>query len=224
MRIVIAGAGKGGLSVATHLRAQGHAVTVVDRDRTIISRAFEQHGLVALLGDATEPSILREAGVPQAEVVMAMLGRDADNLAVAQLARAFGAGRVMVRVRDIEYQPVYEAAGVDRMVLESGVLMAAFGIAIEHPAVRHGMMVGKGNSVAFELDIPEDAAVVGRTVSAIASDPKFPRSCVLAGLTDAEGGFEAPRGASVIQAGVTILLVAPRQEIGSTSAFFLRRK
>src|SRR4051812_42407731 len=123
MRIVIAGAGKGGLSVAAHLRAEGHDVTVVDRDAAIVRRAFEQYGLVALAGDATEPSVLADAEVSRADVVVAMLGRDADNLAVAHLARAAGATRVMVRVRDADYQAVYEAAGVDRMVLEAKVLI-----------------------------------------------------------------------------------------------------
>ncbi|MEA2751763.1 MAG: binding domain, partial [Myxococcales bacterium] len=32
MRIIIAGAGRGGLGLAAHLQKQGHSVTVLDRD------------------------------------------------------------------------------------------------------------------------------------------------------------------------------------------------
>ena len=88
MKIVIVGAGRAGLEVATHLTRIGHAVTIIDSDEAVTRRASEQHGLVALSGDATIAAVLEEADVARAEVVVAMLRRDADNLAVALLARA----------------------------------------------------------------------------------------------------------------------------------------
>src|SRR5687768_1734310 len=108
MRILITGAGRGGLSLAVHLQQAGHAVTIVERDLVITRRASEQYGLVALVGDATDADVLRQASPERADAVLAMLHRDADNLAVAMLARALGARRVMVRMRDPEYRGVYE--------------------------------------------------------------------------------------------------------------------
>ena len=83
MRIVIVGAGRAGLEVARHLTRIGHAVTVVDNDETVVRRASEQLGLVTLAGDATIAAVLDEADIAQSDVVVAMLRRDADNLAVA---------------------------------------------------------------------------------------------------------------------------------------------
>ena len=90
----------------------------------VARRAFEQHGLVSLAGDATSARLLRGADVSRADVVVFMLGRDADNLAVALLAQATGAKRVMVRMRDTEYRSVYLAAGVHRILSETDVLIA----------------------------------------------------------------------------------------------------
>lgn len=146
-------------------------------------RASEQFGLVALLGDTTDAAVLADAEVTRADVVVAMLGRDADNLAVALLARAAGVKRVMVRMRDKAYQKVYLAAGIERLLSETDVLIGALGTAIEHEAVRHAMLLGNGESVAFEIAIPESSPVAGRSVSDIAADPRFPRSCVFAGST-----------------------------------------
>src|SRR5262245_13872416 len=137
LRILIAGAGRVGLNVAAHMRGLGHEVTVVDRDASVVQRAFEHHGLVALSGDATDAALLRAAEIGRADVVVAMLRRDADNLAVALLAREAGAKRVMVRMRDTEYRSVYLAAGVHRILSETDVLIGALAIAIEHEAVRH---------------------------------------------------------------------------------------
>jgi trk system potassium uptake protein len=223
MRVFIAGAGHAGLSVAAHLRTGGHDVSIVDRDEAASRRAFEQHGLVALTGDATSAALLREAEVRRADVVVAMLRRDADNLAVALLAKAAGVKRVMVRMRDSEYRGVYLAAGVHRILSETDVLIGALATAIEYEAVRHSMVLGAGASIAFELVIPEDAAVTGHAVSEIASHERFPASCVFAGITEPVGSVEAPRGSSVVTGGMAVLLVVGREDLGRAIEFFMSR-
>ncbi|WP_437997387.1 TrkA family potassium uptake protein [Sorangium sp. So ce185] len=224
MRVLIAGAGRAGLSVAVHLAKTGHDVTIVDRDESIANSAFERHGLVSLVGDATDAGLLKEAEVGRADVVVAMLRRDADNLAVALLAQAAGAKRVMVRMRDSDYRGVYVRAGVQRILSEIDVFIGAMATAIEHPGVRHAMVLGAGESVAFELDIPADAAVAGRSVSVIAGSAGFPSSCVFAGVYRPDGRVEAPRGSSIVAGGATVLLVAARDELADVIAFFLRRE
>ena len=61
MKIVIVGAGRAGLEVATHLTRLGHAITIVDADELVTRRASELHGLVALHGDATIAAVLAAA-------------------------------------------------------------------------------------------------------------------------------------------------------------------
>ena len=84
-----------------------------------------------------------------------MLRRDADNLAVALLARAAGVERVMVRMRDNAYRRVYAAAGIDRILSETDLITGSVATAIEHDAIRHAMLLSDGSAVAFELT--EDA-------------------------------------------------------------------
>lgn len=221
MRIVIAGAGRGGLSLAVYLQARGHAVSILERDATIARRAAEAHGIVALEGDATDAAVLREAEPQRADVTLAMLHRDADNLAVASLARALGAARVMVRMRDPEYRPLYLAAGVQQILSETEVLVGALATAIEYESVRHSMVLGRGESIAVEIVVPDGAAVVGRAVSDVAADAGFPRSCVIAGMT-LDGEVKAPRGATVIERGTELLVVSARDDLPATIGFFLR--
>lgn len=223
MRVFIAGAGQAGMSVALHLAELGHAVCVLDRDPQRAQRVFEQHGLVALSGNATDPALLRQAEVGRADVAVAMLDRDADNLAVALLARDLGAKRVMVRMRDVAYRGAYEFAGVHRILSETEILVGALAMAIEHRAVRHAMLLGGGESVAFELTIPADAAVVGQSVSEIAAHADFPSSCVFAALFD-KSGMQSPRGASVVSAEQEVLLVSRRAEMTAVVEFFMRRR
>jgi trk system potassium uptake protein TrkA len=213
MRIVIVGAGRAGLEVATHLTRIGHQVTVVDNDPAVIHRASQQLGLVALSGDATTAAVLEDADIAQSDVVVAMMRRDADNLAVALLARAAGVERVMVRMRDNAYRPVYAAAGIDRVLSETDLITGSVATAIEHDAIRHAMLLGDGSAVAFELTVPAGGVAAGKAIMELAALPGFPSSCVVAALYQADGRVEAPRGATVIQAGTTVLLVSRADEV-----------
>lgn len=220
MRIVIIGGGRG-LEVAIHLTKAGHAVTLLDSDPRVTRRASEQHGLVAITGDATAAALLEEAEISLSDVVVAMLRRDADNLAVALLARAAGVARVMVRMRDNAYRPVYAAAGIDRMLSETNLIIGSVVTAIEHDSIRHAMLLGNGSSVAFELTIPTNSTVLGKTVGQLASAADFPPSCVIAGLYQSDGSVQSPRGSSTIHRGTTVLLVARTDEVSRTIDFFM---
>jgi trk system potassium uptake protein TrkA len=141
--------------------------------------------MVALAGDATDSALLVEAEVGRAEAVVAMLHRDADNLAVASLAKLAGVVRIMVRMRDPDYRAVYTAAGVSRILSETEIFIGALAAAIEHDAVQHAMLLGSGESVAFDVLVPASSKIVGQSVSEIASLPAFPGSCVFAGFVGA---------------------------------------
>jgi trk system potassium uptake protein TrkA len=214
MKIVIVGAGRAGLEVATHLTRSGHVVTVIDNDASVTRRASEQYGLIALTGDATMAAMLDEADIGHSDVVVAMLRRDADNLAVALLARAAGVDRVMVRMRDNAYGPVYAAAGIDRVLSETDLIIGAVATAIEHEAIRHAMLLGNGSAVAFEVTIPDGSAAAGRTISELAALAGFPSSSVVAAIYQADGTVEAPRGSSAVHVGTTVLLVTRTDEVG----------
>jgi trk system potassium uptake protein TrkA len=213
MKILIVGAGRAGLEVATQLSRIGHAVTIVDTDAAVTARAAEQFGLVAVTGDATTAEVLDDAAIGGMDIVVAMLRRDADNLAVSLLARAAGVERVMVRMRDNAYRPVYAKAGIDRVLSETDLITGAITTAVEHDAIRHAMLIGDGAAIAFELTIPRGSVAAGRTVAELAMRPDFPRSGVFAALYREGGGVESPRGSSIVDAGTTVLLVAQREDV-----------
>lgn len=224
MKIILAGGGRAGLSVAAHLSGAGHTVTLIDKDATVARLAFETHGIVSLAGDGTDPRLLNDADVSNCDVVVAMLPRDADNLAVAALSKRAGAKRIMVRVKEDSYRALYAASGVDRILSETDVFIGALATAIEHESVRTSMFLGNGEAVAFELTLPPESHASGRTVSSLATSEGFPTSCVFAGIYDADWQVHAPRGNSVIDPGATILLVARRSEISHVIDFFMREK
>ena len=194
--------------MALHLTRIGHAVTIIDHDEAVTRRASEQHGLVALSGDATNAAVLEEADIAQSDVVVAMLRRDADNLAVALLARAAGVDRVMVRMRDNAYRPVYAAAGIDRVLSETDLIIGAVATAIEHEAVRHAMLLGERSGHRLRAHRPgreRRGRANGDGPGEAARLPDVVR--LRRALSGGRGGGGA-RGSAVVQAGTTVLLVS----------------
>ncbi|MGH3491158.1 MAG: potassium channel family protein, partial [Actinopolymorphaceae bacterium] len=98
MRVVIAGAGNVGQSIASELVENRHEVLLIDRDPSAMKVEVVPHA-EWLLADACELSTLDEAALHRCDVVIAATGDDKVNLVVSLLAKTeFGVPRVVARV------------------------------------------------------------------------------------------------------------------------------
>lgn len=222
MRVIIVGGGLAGTELAHTLAEDGHAVTLIDRSPEVAARGFSEHGISTMVGDATEPRVLRDADAGSADVVAAMLRRDADNLAVTAIARTLGAKRILARLRDPSYRAVYASAGVDQVFGEVKTMVGALAVAIEHPRIRHSMVLGKGESIAFEVIVPERAAVAGKMLREIGAAAGFPRGAIIAAIAPPDGPLIVPRGDDVIRGGESVVLVARREGVAAAIDFLTK--
>ena len=92
MRVVIAGAGSVGRSIARELLHNGHQVLLMDKERKEIQSRIPEASW--LLADACEITALHEAGLDECDVVVAATGDDKANLVLSLLAKTeFGVPR-----------------------------------------------------------------------------------------------------------------------------------
>ncbi|WP_341479900.1 TrkA family potassium uptake protein [Anaerofilum hominis] len=111
--ILIAGCGRLGSGLASMLSARGHSVTVIDRDGRAFRRLPAEFAGFELQGDATDPDILRDAGVETAGLLVAATENDNVNCMIAQIAgRLFGLGQVFARFDDPELSYLVEGSGI----------------------------------------------------------------------------------------------------------------
>ncbi len=103
MKIVIAGSGKVGFTIAQRLCRNGHDITLIDEDRGRLDEAANSMDVMGLVGNCAAPSILREAEAGSADVFIAATGNDEANLVAAMFAKKMGAGHIIARLRDQEY-------------------------------------------------------------------------------------------------------------------------
>ena len=104
MDIIIAGAGKVGLTLARQLAAENHNITLIDRDRSVLDEATEQLDAIAVCGNCASREILLEAGLENAELVIAATNADEVNLLCCMTAHGiFPKVHTIARIRNPEY-------------------------------------------------------------------------------------------------------------------------
>src|SRR5574338_1728114 len=125
MRVVIAGAGSVGRSIARELLRNGHSVLLVDRDADG-ERVAKVPDASWLQADACEIEALGEAGLAECDVVVAATGDDKVNLVLSLLAKTeFGVPRVVARVNRAENEWLFtEQWGVDVSVSKPRLMAA----------------------------------------------------------------------------------------------------
>ncbi len=103
MNIVIVGDGKVGYTLAAYLAQEKHDVTIVDQDETALEKASETLDVMCVRGNGANVRTLLEAGVDEADVLIAVTTNDEMNMVCCLAAKQLGAKYTVARIRDPEY-------------------------------------------------------------------------------------------------------------------------
>jgi trk system potassium uptake protein TrkA len=225
MYIVIAGAGLVGGTLAARLAEARHDVVVIDHSKEVCERLASSLGVLVVCGEATDVDVLEQAGIQRAEVAVATMRVDADNLGFTVLAKSYNVPTVIARMRNPRYESAYQHAGVTATSHIVEVFVNQILLEIDEPHLRQIATFGAGKAAIVVDTVPEDAAVSGKTVSQIAADPAFPPECVITGIYRPETReFAIPRGSAEVHGGDRVFLVARRVDLRKASKFLHRRR
>lgn len=98
--VIVVGFGRVGRAVVKGVVNERRPCIVIDRERAL-DESITAAGVVGLIGDASEETTLREAGIERAEAIVAAAHDDATNLVVVLTARALNPKlRIVARVND----------------------------------------------------------------------------------------------------------------------------
>ncbi len=103
MNIVIVGDGKVGYTLAAYLAQEKHDVTIVDQDAAALEKASETLDVMCVRGNGANVRTLLEAGVDEADVLIAVTTNDEMNMVCCLAAKQLGAKYTVARIRDPEY-------------------------------------------------------------------------------------------------------------------------
>lgn len=103
MEIVVVGCGKIGSTIVASLVEEGHSVVAVDNNSAVLESITNIYDVMTVCGSGTDCEVLREAGVGEAKLVVAVTASDEFNMLCCYLAKSMGAAHTIARIRNPEY-------------------------------------------------------------------------------------------------------------------------
>jgi trk system potassium uptake protein TrkA len=113
MKALVIGCGRVGSTIALNLHNEGWEVVVIDEKEDALSRLGESWRGAFVVGHGMDTDLLREAGIEDADAVIASTDGDNTNIVIGQVAqKRFDIGCVVVRVLDPARADFYAARGM----------------------------------------------------------------------------------------------------------------
>ncbi|MEG0750244.1 MAG: NAD-binding protein, partial [Carnobacterium sp.] len=105
MKIIVLGAGKVGKSLTQHLSNEdyNYDVVIIDLHAEKVEAIVTQYDVLGIVGNGATYDILMEAGVSEADIVIAVTETDELNILACLMAKKMGAKNSIARVRNPDY-------------------------------------------------------------------------------------------------------------------------
>jgi len=218
MFVVIAGGGRTGAQLASLLLAQDHRVCLIEHRREILTHLHRELPTEAVFeGDATDPQVLEQAKIAQAQVVAACLPSDAENLVLSYVARTrYGVPRIIAQINNPRSAWLFdEKFHVDVALNQSEILAKLIEEEMSLGDMMTLLKLRRGQYSLVEEKLPEGAKAVGVAIK----DLGLPDQCVVAAIIR-KGKMVVPHGATVLEVGDEVLAVTDRRGAECMAALF----
>ncbi|PQA85607.1 Trk system potassium transporter TrkA [Hyphococcus luteus] len=216
-RVIIVGGGNIGLFVAKGLEKMGAMkIRLIERNRKraeIIAEELER--TIVLQGDGLDRSILREAGVSEAETVVAVTDNDQVNILAGVVAKREGSRRAMALINDQDYGPISEAVGVDRYVDPRATTISTILQHIRRGRIKGVYSLSDGDAELIDAVALETSPLVGKPLR----EANLPEG-VMIGAVYRDNEVQMPTGDMVINAGDRVVLMSMRENVKDVEQMF----
>ena len=214
MKIIIAGAGKIGYSVASILSDEGHDIIVIDNNPAVINNLSNNLDVICVEGSAANPETLTEAGAADADLIMAAMRSDEMNMVCGISARKLGTKHVIARIRDTGYMKqtefLREALGLSVIVNPELECAKEISRILRFPSAIRVDAFSKGSAEIIEHRILPDSKLDGMQLKDMVGSFS---AKVLVGVVERGGEAIIPNGNFTLKAGDLISVTGASQEL-----------
>ena len=209
MKIVIVGNGNVGFSLAQQLVNEKHDVTIIDLADDTLSRASDTLDLMVVQGNGVSASTLTEAGVQDADILVATTDSDEVNMVCCLTAKNLGAGFTIARIRDPEYttnlQELRQNLKIDMVINPESAIAIEIARLLRFPSAANIETFCRGRVELMGFRLQEGDMLVGSPLYALSSQIK--RLSLLFCAADRNGDVMIPNGAFIPQAGDKLYII-----------------
>lgn len=176
MKIIILGAGQVGTSTAEILAKEDNDITLIDNVASQVEGLQDRLDIRTIVGSASHPSVLEQAGGPDADLILAVTDKDEVNMAACQVAYTlFRTPKKIARIRSVEYlthTEIFsdESIPVDVIISPEQLITQHVLHLIEYPGALQVVDFAGGKIQLVGLKAYHGGPLVGRELRTIRED------------------------------------------------------
>jgi trk system potassium uptake protein len=217
VKIVILGAGQVGSTVAESLVSEANDITVIDQDSQRLRDLQDRLDLRTVTGNAAHPSVLRDAGVDDSDMLIAVTQSDEINLVACKLAATmFNTPTRIARIRSTEYlenEKIFgdELFAVDHAICPEQLLTDYIAKLVQFPEALQVLEFADGRVSLIGVRAFEGGPLVGHPLSDLKRHlPNL--DARIAAIFRSDRSI-VPEGDTVIEAGDEVFCLAATENI-----------
>lgn len=166
MKIVIAGSGEVGTHLAKLLSNEEQDITVVDSDGDKLATLDSNYNLITFRGSPTSFAALRQAGVEDCDLFIAVTPYETRNIVACAIAKGLGAKKTVARIDNYEFKDpahrdFFAGIGADDMIYPEYLAALEIIQALRHNWVRHWFELHDGQLILVGVKLREGAPLIG---------------------------------------------------------------
>lgn len=215
MNIIIAGDGKVGSTLARKLSAEGYDITLIDSNPQVLERSVERYDVMGIHGNCASMAVLLQAGVKDADLLIAATSADEVNLLCCTTAHGINPKlHTIARIRNPEYSDqihqMRDVFGLSLTVNPEKQAAMEIERLLQYPGFLKRDSFAQGRAEIVELRVDSSSKLCNVALSAIGSIVKC-RILVCAVLRS--GNAIAPNGSFTLREGDRIFVTATARDL-----------
>jgi len=213
MRVIIVGAGEVGFQLAKFLSAEDIEVVVVDKSKDPLKKISDDLDIASIEGEGGSPSVLKDAGADEADILLAVTDMDEANMISCLIAKVmFQIPRNVARIRNLEYfsnDILLKSLGINPAISPEIEAAKAVIRLIEVPFAADVEEYEDGKVKVIGFRIPSDSKLIGTAFKNLSlTKPK-----VLIGAIQRKDEVLIPAGNDTLKKNDIIFLPVKREEV-----------
>ncbi len=208
-RVIIVGGGRIGFRLASVLDETSIQTKIIERDPDRCNELAEKlNKVVVLCGDGSDPGLLSEENIREADVVITLTHDEETNILTSLLAKRMGVDKSITRISKFGYLNLMSTIGIEQVVSPR---LSAINSILRH--IRRGKVISAISIKGEQAEIMEAVAletsdIVGKPIRKM----PFPKGAIVAAIIHNDE-IVIPSGESVIQPGDKVIIFAQNQAI-----------
>ena len=214
MNIIIVGCGKVGQKLAEKLsQEKEHNITVIDLRYDVVQDLINEYDIMGVCGSCSDIDTLTDAGVADADLLIAATGADELNLLTCFMAKKVGGCQTIARVRNPEYTKELhlfkEDLGLAMIINPEDAAAREIARILRFPSVIKIDTFAKGRVEILKFKVSAKSSIENMKISDIST--KFGGEILVCGIERGENAY-IPNGDFVVNTGDFVSIVASPAE------------